>query len=108
MLSAYRCDRNKLFVVSPGLAHTGWVVPSSIDRRGIGVLSAGHACVDMCRGAAPALLPSLAARRGFSYGAASALVLAAPVAPSIVHPLLGLAPDRHSMPWLMPAGLLLA
>src|SRR5436190_2197544 len=108
MLSAYQCDRNKLFVVSPDLAHTGWVVPSSIDRRGIGVLSAGHACVDMCQGAVPALLPFLVAQRGYSYGAASALVLAATVASSIVQPLFGLASDRHSMPWLMPAGLLLA
>ena len=84
------------------------MVPSGIDRRGIGVLSAGHACVDMCQGAVPALLPFLVAQRGYSYGAASALVLAATVASSIVQPLFGLASDRHSMPWLMPAGLLLA
>jgi FSR family fosmidomycin resistance protein-like MFS transporter len=84
------------------------VVPSGIDRRGIGFLSAGHACVDMCQGAVPALLPFLIAQRGYSYGAASALVLAATVASSIVQPLFGLASDRHSMPWLMPAGLLLA
>jgi FSR family fosmidomycin resistance protein-like MFS transporter len=84
------------------------VVPSGIDRRGIGVLSAGHTCVDMCQGAVPALLPFLVAQRGYSYGAASALVLAATVASSIVQPLFGLASDRHSMPWLMPAGLLLA
>jgi len=51
------------------------VVPSGIDRRGIGFLSAGHACVDMCQGAVPALLPFLIAQRGYSYGAASALVL---------------------------------
>jgi len=37
------------------------VVPSGIDRRGIGFLSAGHACVDMCQGAVPALLPFLIA-----------------------------------------------
>ena len=62
----------------------------------------------MCQGAVPALLPFLVAQRGYSYGAASALVLAATVASSIVQPLFGLASDRHSMPWLMPAGLLLA
>src|SRR5436305_3508742 len=84
------------------------MVPSGIDRRGIGVLSAGHACVDMCQGAVPALLPFLVAQRGYSYGAASALVLAATVASSIVQPLFGLASDRRSMPWLMPAGLLVA
>ena len=84
------------------------MIPSGIDRRGIGVLSAGHACVDMCQGAVPALLPFLVAQRGYSYGAASALVLAATVASSIVQPLFGLASDRRSLPWLMPAGLLLA
>jgi MFS transporter, FSR family, fosmidomycin resistance protein len=84
------------------------VIPSGIDRRGIGLLSAGHACVDMCQGAVPALLPFLVAQRGYSYGAASALVLAVTVASSIVQPLFGLASDRRSMPWLMPAGLLLA
>ena len=84
------------------------MVPSGIDRRGIGVLSAGHACVDMCQGAVPALLPFLVVQRGYSYGAASALVLAATVASSIVQPLFGLASDRRSMPWLMPAGLLVA
>src|SRR5436305_3261146 len=84
------------------------MVPSGIDRRGIGVLSVGHACVDMCQGAVPALLPFLVAQRGYSYGAASALVLAATVASSIVQPLFGLASDRRSMPWLMPAGLLVA
>src|SRR2546423_8730797 len=84
------------------------MVPSGIDRRGIGVLSAGHACVDMCQGAVPALLPFLVAQRGYSYGAASALVLAATVASSIVQPLFGLASDRRSLPWLMPAGRVLS
>jgi MFS transporter, FSR family, fosmidomycin resistance protein len=94
--------------ISLEVSDTRDVIPSGIDRRGIGVLSAGHACVDMCQGAVPAMLPFLVAQRGYSYGAASALVLAATVASSIVQPLFGLASDRHAAPWLMPAGLLLA
>ncbi len=35
-----------------------------IDRRGIGVLAAGHACADLCQGAVPALLPFLVVERG--------------------------------------------
>ena len=39
---------------------------SSLDRRSLGVLGAGHMCVDLCQGAVPALLPFLAAERGYS------------------------------------------
>lgn len=81
---------------------------SDVDRRGIAMLSAGHVCVDMCQGAVPALLPFLIAHRGYSYGSASALVLAATVSSSIVQPLFGLASDRRSLTWLMPGGLVLA
>src|SRR6266487_2893226 len=79
-----------------------------MDRRGMATLSGGHLTADLCQGALPALLPFLISQRGYSYGAASALVLAATVASSIVQPLFGLASDRHALPWLMPAGLLLA
>ena len=41
------------------------------------VLSLGHLCVDLCQGALPALLPFLIAAHDWSYGRASALVLAA-------------------------------
>src|SRR5436305_10402465 len=108
IIPTYESHRNRVFVVWPRSGQTEGVIPTGIDRRGIGVLSDGHACVDMCQGAVPALLPFLVAQRGYSCGAASALVLAATVASSIVQPLFGLASDRHSMPWLMPAGLLLA
>jgi FSR family fosmidomycin resistance protein-like MFS transporter len=70
-------------------------------------LSAGHLTADLCQGALPALLPFLISHRGYSYGAASALVLAATVSSSVIQPLFGHLSDRHSMPWLMPLGLLL-
>jgi FSR family fosmidomycin resistance protein-like MFS transporter len=83
-------------------------VTSDLDRRGLGVLASGHACADMAQGAVPALLPFLIDQRGFSYGAAGALLLATSVGSSAIQPLFGLSSDRLALPWLMPLGVLLA
>jgi FSR family fosmidomycin resistance protein-like MFS transporter len=69
-------------------------------------LSAGHVLADLTQSAVPALLPFLIASRGYSIAAASALVLAATIASSVIQPLFGLTADRRSMPWLLPVGLL--
>jgi FSR family fosmidomycin resistance protein-like MFS transporter len=79
-----------------------------LDRRGLAVLASGHACADMAQGAVPALLPFLIDQRGFSYGAAGALILVTSVGSSAIQPLFGLGSDRLSLPWLMPLGVLLA
>jgi FSR family fosmidomycin resistance protein-like MFS transporter len=79
-----------------------------LDRRALAVLGAGHLCVDLCQGAVPALLPFLAAERGYSYAALGALVLFSTIGSSIVQPLFGLLSDRFARPWLLPAGLALA
>jgi MFS transporter, FSR family, fosmidomycin resistance protein len=71
-------------------------------------LSLGHLCVDLCQGALPALLPFLIAAHHWSYGQASALVLAATVSSSIVQPLFGHLSDGRSLPWLLPGGVALA
>lgn len=78
----------------------------SLDRRGMSALAAGHMMADVSQGAVPALLPFLIADRGYSYAAASALVLAATVSSSFVQPLFGHFADRRSLSWLMPAGVL--
>jgi FSR family fosmidomycin resistance protein-like MFS transporter len=83
-------------------------VRAGLDRRALTVLGAGHLCVDLCQGAVPALLPFLAAERGYSYAALGALVLFSTIGSSIVQPLFGLLSDRIARPWLMPAGLALA
>jgi MFS transporter, FSR family, fosmidomycin resistance protein len=72
------------------------------------VLSLGHLCVDLCQGALPALLPFLIAAHGWSYGQASALVLAATVSSSVIQPLFGHLSDGRSLPWLMPGGVAVA
>ncbi|MGZ8648814.1 MAG: MFS transporter [Solirubrobacteraceae bacterium] len=81
---------------------------TGLDRRALWVLCTGHLCVDLCQGAVPALLPFLAAQRGYSYAALGALVLASTIGSSIVQPLFGLLSDRLARLWLMPAGLVLA
>jgi FSR family fosmidomycin resistance protein-like MFS transporter len=81
---------------------------SGLDRRSLGLLGGGHLCVDLCQGAVPALLPFLAAERGYSYAALGALVLFSTIGSSIIQPLFGLLSDRFARPWLMPAGLVMA
>src|SRR5947209_18283589 len=68
------------------------------------VLSTGHMFTDIAQGSIPALLPFLISRDHLSYAAASALVLAATIASSVIQPLFGHISDRRSLPWLMPLG----
>jgi FSR family fosmidomycin resistance protein-like MFS transporter len=84
------------------------VIAAGLDRRALGILGLGHLCVDLCQGAVPALLPFLAAERGYPYAALGALVLASTIGSSIVQPLFGVLTDRFARPWLVPAGLVLA
>jgi FSR family fosmidomycin resistance protein-like MFS transporter len=83
-------------------------VTNGLDRRALGMLGAGHLCIDLCQGAVPALLPFLAGQRGYSYAALGALVLFSTIGSSIVQPLFGMLSDRFARPWLMPGGLALA
>ena len=79
-----------------------------MDRRAITLLAAGHACVDLCQGAIPALLPALILAQHLSYAAAAGLVFAATAASSVIQPLFGHFADRLKIPWLMPVGVLIA
>ncbi|CAA9445284.1 MAG: Fosmidomycin resistance protein [uncultured Rubrobacteraceae bacterium] len=79
-----------------------------VDRRAMGVLSAGHLFTDLNQGAVAALLPFLISERGLSLAAAGALVFAATVSSSLVQPLFGIFSDRSPIPALMPLGVLLA
>jgi MFS transporter, FSR family, fosmidomycin resistance protein len=79
-----------------------------LDRRALGMLGAGHLCIDLCQGAVPALLPFLAAERGYSYAALGGLLLFSTIGSSIIQPLFGVLSDRFARPWLMPGGLALA
>lgn len=81
---------------------------TGVDRRAILALAGGHACVDVTQGAVPALLPFLIHQRGYSYGAAAALVLAMTASSSLLQPLFGHLADRRSLAWLLPGGVALA
>jgi FSR family fosmidomycin resistance protein-like MFS transporter len=83
-------------------------VTGALDRRGLAVLAAGHACADTAQGAVPALLPFLIDQRGLSYGAAGALLLVTSVGSSAIQPFFGLGSDRRALPWLLPFGIFLA
>jgi MFS transporter, FSR family, fosmidomycin resistance protein len=80
---------------------------STMDVRGMGVLSLGHVCADLCQGSVPALLPTLIVRDGLSLGAATALVSIASIGSSVVQPIFGIWSDRISAPLLAPLGVLL-
>jgi MFS transporter, FSR family, fosmidomycin resistance protein len=80
----------------------------SLDRRALASLAAGHASVDLCQGAVPALLPFFIAQRHYSYAAAGMLVLAATIGSSVVQPIFGALSDRLTLPGLMPIGAVVA
>src|ERR1700759_1807911 len=82
-------------------------VGTGVDRRAMATLSAGHLFTDVAQGSIPALLPFLIVRDHLSYAGASALILAATIASSVIQPLFGHLSDRRSVPWLMPAGPIL-
>jgi len=75
-----------------------------VDRRAMAVLSAGHLFTDVAQGSVPALLPFLISKDHLNYASASALVLAATIASSVIQPVFGHLSDRRSLPWLMPLG----
>ncbi len=77
-----------------------------MDRRSISVLASGHAMVDACQGAVPALLPFLISRRGYSYAEATSLLLVMTICSSLLQPLFGYITDRRSISWLLPGGVL--
>ena len=79
-----------------------------VDRRGVIVLTASHVVDDLYQGAVPALLPFLVLDRGYSYTAATGIILAATVLSSVVQPAFGVLIDRRPLPWLTPVGLLVA
>jgi MFS transporter, FSR family, fosmidomycin resistance protein len=79
-------------------------VGSGVDRRAMATLSAGHLFTDVAQGSVPALLPFLIVKDHLSYAGASALILAATIASSVIQPVFGHLSDRRSLPWLMPLG----
>ncbi len=78
------------------------------DRGGIGLLTVAHIFNDANQSVVPALVAFLVAHHGFSLASAATLVLAMNLSSSVVQPLFGWLSDKHPMPWVIPAALLVA
>jgi FSR family fosmidomycin resistance protein-like MFS transporter len=79
-----------------------------MKRLALGVLVATHLVNDFYGGAVAAMVPFLILDRGYSYAAATGLVLAATFLSTLVQPVFGLMTDRHRMGWLVQAGMFVA
>ena len=76
-----------------------------IDRRVMTDLWFGHLAADLASGALPAVLVFLKPLLHLSYTKTGVVVLVATVTSSLAQPLFGRWSDRHTMIWLMPAGI---
>ncbi len=70
--------------------------------------AAAHAVDDLYQGLVPATVPYFVLDRHYSYLAASGLTLAATLGSSLPQPIIGIAVDRLTVPWLAAAGVALA
>lgn len=78
-----------------------------MNKRMLGLLSAGHLVNDLHQGAIPALLPFLIIQQNISYSAAGLIVFAFTGTATIIQPLFGFLADRFSKTWTIPAGIML-
>lgn len=72
------------------------------------LLALGHLTTDLSQGALPVLLPFLKNAFQLSYAQVGIIVLTQNVTSSVIQPLFGYLTDKISMPWLIPAGVLLS
>lgn len=79
-----------------------------MERKKLALISLGHLSCDINGGALPACLPYLRTAHGLDYQATASLMLAYSCLSSLIQPFLGWLADRHSKPWFVPIGILLA
>ncbi len=80
---------------------------TSINFRGLSLLTLAHALNDLNQGAIPALIPFLVTLLKLNFFSAAGITLASTLISSFLQPLLGLTSDRKSLSWLIPVGMLL-
>jgi FSR family fosmidomycin resistance protein-like MFS transporter len=90
----------------PDMPGTGEPLAAATHWKAVGLITAGHALVDLCQGMVPALLPFLVSELDLSYAAGAGLVFANSAASSIVQPFFGYLADRASFRWLLPVSVL--
>jgi FSR family fosmidomycin resistance protein-like MFS transporter len=83
--------------------------PAGVSNwRRMRLWATAHAIDDLYQGLVPAAVPYFVLERHYSYAAASGLALAATFGSAVPQLLIGVAADRRRLPWLAPAGLILA
>ena len=81
---------------------------STVNRRGIAMMSSAHLVDDIYQGVVPALLPFFVAQRHYSYASVAGLTLAGTILASVAQPAFGWLGDRRPLRWLVSAGMLTA
>ena len=77
-----------------------------MHRLTLGLLVATHIVNDFYGGAVAVMVPFLIVERGYSYAAATGIVLASTFLSSIVQPGFGVLTDRYRLGWLVGGGML--
>lgn len=80
---------------------------TTINHRGLSLLTLAHALNDLNQGAIPALIPFIVKAQGLNFFSAAGITAASTLISSILQPLLGLTSDRKPLSWLIPAGMIL-
>lgn len=87
----------------------GTILSIKLRKQSYGiVMMLGHLCCDINSGALPAILPFLMVQKGISYSAAAGLTFALSSIGSVIQPVFGNMADKHSRPWMMSAGIMMA
>jgi MFS transporter, FSR family, fosmidomycin resistance protein len=77
-------------------------------RVALGVLVATHVVNDFYGGAVAAMVPFLVLERGYSYAAATGIVLASTFSSTLIQPVFGVLTDRHRLGWMAATGMLVS
>jgi len=80
----------------------------SFLSKPLALLALSHMITDLSQGALPILLPLFKTAFGLTYTQIGIIVLAQNFTSSVIQPIFGYLTDRMSMPWLVPAGLLVS
>ena len=81
--------------------------PTFLNKH-ILLIAFSHAVTDLSAGALPILLPFFKSTFALTYTQVGFIVLIQNLASSVIQPIFGYLSDRLPLPWLVPAGLLLA
>ncbi len=79
-----------------------------MNKKALGLLSAGHLVTDINQGALPALLPFFKEALNLSYTMSGTILLASNITSSIIQPAFGHLSDKRPIGWLLPLAPLIA